>query len=152
MMAKTIPRETKRGRPKNRQKLHNSKGPKKGKELVSLMVGNYLTHGPFYVITCKLWDLIIVGGLEQASFANAIFLSIAKAKAHWRTILTCCLKNWMQKDKDKWPLDCLWWKRRTHFLMKQSISQLGAPCTSMAIEIKRCPFWNLLYLGILAMV
>jgi hypothetical protein len=34
-----------------------------------------------------------MGGLEQTSPANAIFLSIAKAKAHWKAILTCCLKN-----------------------------------------------------------
>jgi hypothetical protein len=28
-MARTIPRETKRGRPKKAQKMHNPKGPKK---------------------------------------------------------------------------------------------------------------------------
>jgi hypothetical protein len=30
MMVKTIPRETKRGRPKKGQKMHNLKGPKRG--------------------------------------------------------------------------------------------------------------------------
>jgi hypothetical protein len=29
-----------------------------------------------------------MGGLEQASPANAIFLFISKVKAHWRAILT----------------------------------------------------------------
>ncbi len=47
---------------------------------------------------CK-WDLIIMGGLKQASLANAVFLSMTKAKACWRVILTGCLKNWMQKTK-----------------------------------------------------
>jgi len=56
---------------------------------------------------CKWCDLIVMGGLEQASFANVIFLSIAKAKACWKAILRCCLKNWMQKNKDKWPFDHL---------------------------------------------
>jgi hypothetical protein len=49
---------------------------------------------------CKSWDLIVMGGPEHASSANTIFLFIAKAKAHWKAILTHCLKNWMQKDKD----------------------------------------------------
>jgi hypothetical protein len=48
-----------------------------------------------------------MGGLEQASPTNAIFLSIIEAKAHWKVILTRYLKNWMQKDKDKWPPTCL---------------------------------------------
>jgi len=100
--------------------------------------------------TCKLWDLIVMGDLEQTSHVNTIFLSIAKVKAHWRVILTRCLKNWMKKDKDKWPFDHLSWKRWTHSLIKQSISRLGALCTSMAIRIKWCPSWNLLYLWILA--
>ncbi len=95
--------------------------------------------------------LIVMGGLEQASHANIIFLSIAKVKAHWRAILTCWLKNWMQKDKDKWPPNHLLWKRRAHLLMKRSISCLSALCTSMAIGIKWCPSWNPLYLQILTM-
>jgi hypothetical protein len=33
-MARTIPGETKRGRPKKGQKMHSPKGPKKGRELV----------------------------------------------------------------------------------------------------------------------
>jgi hypothetical protein len=32
MMAKTILRETKRGRPKKAQKTHNPKGPKRGRQ------------------------------------------------------------------------------------------------------------------------
>jgi hypothetical protein len=43
--------------------------------------------------TCKLGDLIIMGGLEQASSVKTIFLSITEAKAHWRAILTSYLKN-----------------------------------------------------------
>jgi hypothetical protein len=58
----------------------------------------------------------------------------------------------LQKDKDKWPPNCLSWKRRAHSLMKQSISCLGAQCISMAIEIKWCPSWNPLYLQNLIMV
>jgi hypothetical protein len=77
---------------------------------------------------CKSWDLIVMGCLEQTSHANAIFISITKVKACWRIIITCCLKNWMQKDKDKWPPNHLLWKRWAHSLMKQSISCLGAPC------------------------
>jgi len=103
-------------------------------------------------LACKLWDLIKMGGLKQTSPANAIFLSIIKVKACWRTILTHYLKNWMQKDKDKWPLDCLSWKKWTQSLMKWSISRTHVPCTSMAIGIKWCPSWSLLYLWILLMV
>ncbi len=98
---------------------------------------------------CKLWDLIITRGLEQASSINAIFLSIVEAKACWRAIVTC-LKNWMQKDKDKWFLDRVSWKWQAHFLMKWSMSCLGVSCTSMAIRIKWCLSWSPLYLWILA--
>jgi hypothetical protein len=101
--------------------------------------------------TCKSWNLIIMGGLEQALLDNVIFLSIVKAKTCWRTILTHCLKTWMQKDKEKWPFDCLSWKRRAHSLMKRSISCPGAPCISMAIEVKWCPSWSPLYLWFLVM-
>jgi cytochrome c biogenesis protein CcdA len=100
---------------------------------------------------CKSWNLIVMGGLEQASLADIIFLSIVEAKARWKAILIHYLKNWMQKDKDKWPPDRLSWKKQAHSLMKQSISHLGAPCTSMAIGIKWCPSWNPLYLWILTM-
>jgi hypothetical protein len=44
MMAKIILGETKRGRPKKGQKMHNLKGPKRRRELVSFVVGNYFTH------------------------------------------------------------------------------------------------------------
>ncbi len=100
---------------------------------------------------CKLWDLIIIGGLKQTSHANTIFFSIIKVKAHWRVILTRYLKNWMQKNKDKWSLNHLSWKRWTHSLMKQSISHLGVLCISMAIGIKWHPSWSPLYLWILTM-
>jgi len=96
----------------------------------------------------KSWDLIIMGGLKQTSFANIIFLFIIEAKTRWKAILTHCLKNWMQKDKDKWPFNYLSWKRQTHSLMKRSISSPGALCTSMAIGIKWCPSWGPLYLTI----
>jgi hypothetical protein len=115
------------------------------------MVGNYFTHDPSMSPACNLWNLIVMGGLEQTSLANTIFLSIAEAKACWRAILTRCLKNWMQKDKNKWFSDYLPWKRWAHSLMKWSISCLGVSCTSMAIRIKWCPSWNSLYLQILAM-
>jgi hypothetical protein len=42
-----------------------------------------------------------MGGLEQASPANVIFLSMAEAKACWRTILTSCFEKLNAKDKDK---------------------------------------------------
>jgi hypothetical protein len=89
--------------------------------------------------TCKLWNLIVMGGLEQTSPTNAIFFSIINVKMCWRIISTQCLKNWMQKDKDKWPLDCLSWKRWPHSLMKRFILCLGVLCTSMTIGIKWCP-------------
>jgi hypothetical protein len=71
---------------------------------------------------------------------------------HWKAILTCSLKNWMQKDKDKWPFDQLSWKRWAPLLMKRSISHPGVLCTSMAIGIKWCPSLSPLYLQILTMV
>jgi hypothetical protein len=100
--------------------------------------------------TCKSWDLKLIGGLEQTSFAKVILLCIAEAKACWRAILTCYLKNWMQKDKDKWPFNRLSWKKQAHPLMKWSISRPSVPWTSMAIEIKWCLSWSLLYLRIFA--
>jgi hypothetical protein len=48
------------------------------------MVENYVTNNLSNFLkssACKSGDLIIIEGLEQASFINAIFLSIAKAKA-----------------------------------------------------------------------
>jgi hypothetical protein len=53
-------------------------------------------------LACKLWNLIIMGGLEQGSPTNAIFLSIIEVKACWRAILTSYFKNLMQKYKEKW--------------------------------------------------
>jgi uncharacterized membrane protein len=116
------------------------------------MARSYFTcTTPLMLLACKLWDLIVIGGLEQTSLVNLIFLSIAKVKARWRPILTCCLKNWMQKDRDKWSFNHLSWNIRTYSLMKQFMSCLGALCTSMAIGIKWCSSWSLLYLQILIM-
>jgi hypothetical protein len=91
---------------------------------------------------CKSWDLIIMGGLEQTSLVNTIFLFMAEVKARWKAILTWCLKIWMQKDKNKWSFNHLSKKRLAHSLMKWSISCLGVLCTSMGIEIKWCPSWS----------
>jgi len=120
------------------------------RELILFTVGSYLTHNLLMSPTFKSWNLIVIRGLKQASPANAIFLSIAKAKAHWKAMLARYLKNWMQKNKDEWPPNHLSWKRRAHSLMKWCISHLGAPCTSMAIKIKWCLSWIPLYLRILA--
>jgi hypothetical protein len=53
LMVGTIIRETKRGRPKKGLKTYNPQEPKKGKELVPLMVGSYLTNGP-YNVACMI--------------------------------------------------------------------------------------------------
>jgi hypothetical protein len=98
------------------------------------------------LLACKLWDLIVMGGVEQTSPANAIFNFIAKVKACWNAILTNYLKIWMQKNKDKWPPDYLSWKIRTRSLMKWFISRLNVLCTFMAIKIKCFPSWSFLYL------
>jgi len=56
-----------------------------------------------------------MGGLEQASLVNAIFLSMAEAKERWREILAHSLKNWMQKDKDNY-LHIVYGEKNTHIL------------------------------------
>jgi hypothetical protein len=61
---------------------------------------------------------------------------MAQAKACWKAILTCCPRNWVQKDRDKWFFEHLSWKRWALSLMKQSISRPNVSCTSMAIGIK----------------
>ncbi len=101
--------------------------------------------------TCKSWDLMVMRGLEQTSLANTIFLFIAKVKACWKVILTRYLKNWMQKDKDKWPLDRLSWKKQAHSFIKWSISRSSVLCIFTAIKVKWCFSWSLLYLWILTM-
>ncbi len=146
-MVRTVTRKTKR-KAKERPTYAQPIGTKEGRKLVPLVVGSYFTHNPFNVTCMELWDLKIIGGLKQTSYAKAIFFSIAKAKTCWKVILICSMKNRMQKDKNKWPPDRLSWKRRTHSLMKQSISHPGAPCTSIAIRIW-CFSWNFLYLWIL---
>jgi len=87
---------------------------------------------------CKLWGLLLIGGLEQASLANAIFLFIDEAKTCWKAIFTCYLKNWMQKEENKWSHGHLLCKNWTHSLIKWSISCPNTPCTSMTIKIKWC--------------
>jgi hypothetical protein len=49
---------------------------KERRELVLVVVGNYFTHNPSNFTCIQVWDLIVIGGLEQSSFANTIFLSI----------------------------------------------------------------------------
>ncbi len=115
------------------------------------MVGNYLTHSPYNVVCMQIMRSNS-NGRSRTNITKTIFLFTLEAKACRRAILTWCLENWMQKDKDKWPLDRLLLKKWAHSLMKWSISCLGEPCTSMAIGIKWCPSWNPLYLWILIMV
>jgi len=54
MMAITIPRKTKRGRPNKGQKTHSLKGPKRGREPIFLVVGSYFTHGPSNVACMQI--------------------------------------------------------------------------------------------------
>jgi hypothetical protein len=68
-----------KARPKDTQPLMNQT---KGRKLVPLMVGSYLTRSLSDVANMQIMNLIVIGGLEQASPANANFLSIAKAKVH----------------------------------------------------------------------
>ncbi len=143
-MARIITKETKKEGQK-KAKRWESIGTKK-KEKVNSSHGRKVPH-----LSNVYCNLLIMGGLEQASPANVIFLFMVKAKTHWRAILTHCLKNWMQKNKDKRPIDCLLWKRQAHSLMKRFISCLSVLCTSMAIRIKWFPSWNPLYLRILTM-
>jgi len=105
-------------------------------------------------LSCKSWDLIVMGGLEQTSLANTIFLSITKVKTHWKAILTHYLKKWMQKDKDKWLLDRLLTNTlldETIYITPRCAMHPYVSCTPMAIIVKWCPSWNLLYLQILIM-
>jgi hypothetical protein len=48
------PRENKKGRPKKGQKMHNLKGPKKARKLISFMVGNYFTHNSSNVTNMQI--------------------------------------------------------------------------------------------------
>jgi hypothetical protein len=49
---------------------------KERRELVLVVVGNCFTHNPFNFACMQMWDLIVIGGLEQSSPANTIFHSI----------------------------------------------------------------------------
>jgi hypothetical protein len=53
MIARTIPRETERRRPKKGQEMHNLKGPKRGREPVSLVVEAISPMAPLMSHTCK---------------------------------------------------------------------------------------------------
>jgi hypothetical protein len=46
------------------------------------MVGRYFTHGPPNVTCMQIMRFNNMGGLEHASLANTIFLSIVEAKTH----------------------------------------------------------------------
>jgi hypothetical protein len=54
MMARTILGKSKRGRPKKGQKTHNPKGSKRGKELISFVVGKFSPTAPLMSLTCEL--------------------------------------------------------------------------------------------------
>jgi hypothetical protein len=82
LMAGTITRETKREGQKKAKRQTTRKNQKKGRKLIPFVVGSYFTHSPSNVASCKSRNLIIMGGLEQPSLANAIFLSMVEAKAH----------------------------------------------------------------------
>jgi hypothetical protein len=66
-MARTIPIETKRGRPKKGQTSWRVQ--KEGKELVFFVVGNYSTHGPFYVTNMQ----IVKSNNSERSRTNIIY-------------------------------------------------------------------------------
>jgi hypothetical protein len=53
----------------------------KKRERVNPSRGRKSPTVPLMSFACKWCDLIVMGGLEQASLVNAIFLSITKAKA-----------------------------------------------------------------------
>ncbi len=101
-------------------------------------VRSYFTHSPFNVTYMEIVRFNSNRRFKTNISHQRNLLFYSKVKANWKTILTCYLKNWMQKDKDKWPPNHLLWKRQAHSLMKWSISFLGVPYTSMAIKIKWC--------------
>ncbi len=84
---------------------------REGKELILLVVGSYLTHKPFNVV-----DMQIVKSNNNRRFRTSIshqcnFPFYNKGQRQWKAILTCCLKIWMQKDKDKLSFNYLSWKK-----------------------------------------
>jgi hypothetical protein len=81
LMGQNHHKGNKKERPKKGQKMNNPQDPKKGKELVLLMVGSYLTHGPFNVTYIQIVRCNNSGDLKQASPANAIFFLIVEVKA-----------------------------------------------------------------------
>jgi hypothetical protein len=115
------------------------------------VVGDYLTHGPSNVTCMQIVRSNITRRSRTSITRQCNLLLYNKGLSTLKSILTHCLKNWIQKDQDKWPPNHLLWKRWARSLMKRSISHPSALCTSMAIRIKWCPSWSLLYLRILAM-
>ncbi len=81
-MARTITRETKREGQRKAKRQIAWKNQKKERVLILLLVEIISPIAPLMLPTCKSWNLIIIGGLEQASPTNAIFISMAKGKAH----------------------------------------------------------------------
>jgi len=96
----------------------------------------------------KSWDLIIMRGLEHISSTNTIFLSIVEIEAHWKTILTCCLKIWMQKIKINHFLSSI--MEKTNTLPNETI-HITSKCIMHLRDHRNkwCPSWNFLYVQIL---
>ncbi len=70
-----------KGKAKKGQKDAQPAGTKEGKELIPLVVGNYLTHSLSNVTCMQIVRSNNNRRLTQVTFANTIFLSIAKAKS-----------------------------------------------------------------------
>ncbi len=100
-----------KGKAKERPKDTQLVGTKDKGELVPLMVGSYLTYSLSIVVNMQIMRSNSNRRFRTIISYHPIFLSIAEAKARWKAILIRCLKNWMQKYKDKWPLDHLSWKK-----------------------------------------
>ncbi len=94
LMTGTLKEETKRGGQRKAKRHTSHTNQEKRRKLVLLMLGDNFTHSPLMLHGCKSWNLIVImRGLKQASPTNTIFLSITEAKACWKAILTCYMKN-----------------------------------------------------------
>jgi len=62
--------------------MHILQEQKEGRELMLLVVGNYLTHGPPNVACTQIMGFNSNGRSRQALFANAIFPFIIETKTH----------------------------------------------------------------------
>jgi hypothetical protein len=95
-MAGTITGETKRVGQRKFKRQPACRNQKRERKLVPLVVGSYLTHGPYnvrFMLIVRPNNNGNNGGLEHASLINTIFLSIAKSKARGNAILKNCMKN-----------------------------------------------------------